>query len=58
MTRTELIAQLKACERRIHALNERYQSKLGPRPSEADPAVCARRNELRELLRQRQYTDD
>lgn len=58
MTRAELIAQLRECERKIHTLNERYQSKLGERPSVADPAVCARRNELREMLIERRYDPD
>ena len=55
MTRTELITELKACERRIATLNLLFQLKRGPRPSEADPGACARRNELRQMLIERRY---
>jgi hypothetical protein len=57
MTRDEVIAELKQCERRLMQLNEAYQrsGKIGNKPSEVDPACCRRRQELREMLRQRTY---
>lgn len=55
MTRAELITELKACERRIAALNLDYQLGRGERPSVADPAVCERRKELRKILVERTY---
>ena len=59
MTRHELIQELKACERRIAALNDDYRWRGGLRPSVADPDVCRRRNELRRKLIEREYdTDD
>lgn len=58
MTRTELIGELRACEKRIAALNTAYQLGQGPRPSEADPAVCERRKELRKMLIERNYESD
>lgn len=58
MTRSELIGELKACEKRIATLNTTYQCGTGPRPSEADPAVCERRKELRKMLVERTYESD
>lgn len=60
MTRRELITELKACEQRIAKLNDAYQNagRIGNKPSQVDPDVCRRRQELREMLIQKQYTED
>lgn len=55
MTRTEVIRELRECERRIADLNTNYQLGKGLKPSQADPALCFRRNELRRMLIERVY---
>jgi hypothetical protein len=51
-----LIAELRACEKRIAKLNDEHQFRNGPRPSEADPDVCQRRKVLRHMLITKDYT--
>lgn len=55
MTRDEIVEELKRAENIIHELNMSYRYGSGKRPSEANPEICARRNELREMLVKRLY---